>query len=79
MSYDDDDEEPGDDEPGDDDEPSLVTCPYCREPMLEDAPQCPACGNYVTDEERSDARKPSWIVLVVVGLLIVAFAWSAVL
>ncbi len=61
-----------------DDEPSLVPCPFCRKEMLEDAPQCPACGNYVSDADRSAALKPGWAVLVIVGLLIAAFVMSAV-
>jgi predicted nucleic acid-binding Zn ribbon protein len=45
-----------------------VPCPVCKQPVYEDALQCPGCGNYLSD---ADFRKrPSkWMVLLV-GVLI---------
>ena len=53
------------DEDGDDDEP-MMACPYCRAEMLESAPQCPSCGQYISDEDRPAARRPLWLVVVAV-------------
>jgi hypothetical protein len=70
-----DDEWEADDEDSDD---SAVTvpCPYCGEEMLEDAPQCPACGNYVSDVDRPRERKPPWILIGIVICLVIALAWA---
>lgn len=48
-----------------------VPCPVCQQPVYEDAPQCPGCGNYLSD---ADFRKrPSkWVALVASVLLV---AW----
>ena len=35
----------------DDDEEATVPCPYCRHPIHEDSPRCPACGNYISAED----------------------------
>ena len=45
-----------------------VPCPVCNEPVYEDAPQCPGCGNYLSD---ADFRKRSskWMVFVVGALI----------
>jgi len=57
-----------DDVPWDADEPALVECPYCHAEMLEDAPQCPECGGYPSQEDTTP-KKPSWVFLTAVVLL----------
>lgn len=59
----------------DDDSPVMVACPYCREGMLEDAPQCPSCGNYVSEEDSPPPRKPLWILATIAICLIIALMW----
>jgi predicted nucleic acid-binding Zn ribbon protein len=51
----------------DDDEPPTVPCPYCREPLPEDAQYCSRCEKYISAEDAPPARKPTWIVI---GLLV---------
>ena len=48
------------------DEDDTIPCPYCREPVYEDAVQCPACGNYISRED-APSRTPMWIVITVGG------------
>ena len=49
-------------------EDRVVPCPICKQPVYEDAPQCPGCGNYLSD---ADFRKrPSKWMVFVVGALI---------
>jgi len=50
-----------------DDEPATVPCPYCREPVPEDATYCSRCENYISAEDAPPSRKPTWIVI---GLLV---------
>ncbi|NBW95486.1 MAG: hypothetical protein EBR28_01830 [Planctomycetia bacterium] len=71
--YDDDDGEDDWDEDGDD-EPT-VPCPYCRAEMIEDAPQCPACGRYVSAEDHPGPRQPLWIIATAVVCLAMAIGW----
>jgi predicted nucleic acid-binding Zn ribbon protein len=58
-----------------DDGPPLVNCPYCNEEIAEDSQRCPECGNYLSKEDAPPAERKSftWMVLVVLVLLIVAF------
>lgn len=49
------------------DEPASVPCPYCREPVSEDAQYCSRCENYLSAEDAPPARKPTWIII---GLLV---------
>lgn len=54
------------DEDGDD----TIPCPNCREPVFDDAEQCPHCGEYLTGETARQGPKPTWIIVTVVVLLI---------
>jgi uncharacterized protein (DUF983 family) len=53
----------------------IVACPYCGAEMFEDAPQCAACGNYISVEDHPAAPKPTWIVVTAVLCLIMALGW----
>ncbi|NDH94114.1 MAG: hypothetical protein EBZ13_06180 [Planctomycetia bacterium] len=59
------------------DDGELVTlpCPYCGEEMLEDSPQCPACGNYISAEELPYYRQPLWVVVTAVICLMLVLGW----
>ncbi|NIP85066.1 MAG: hypothetical protein GTO03_05690 [Planctomycetales bacterium] len=74
------DEPDGDDdaEDGYDDEgldADTVPCPQCGADVYEDAPQCPACGNYITYHHQ---LAPLWWWTAVVILALIALAiWSS--
>lgn len=74
---DDDDEDDFDEEPdyGDDDEAETIPCPNCREPIVEDAPSCPYCGHYITDEDLRKSSKPWWLYLGVAVCLYIVYRW----
>jgi len=59
-----------------DDAPAMVACPYCREPVYEEAQYCPRCENYLSTEERGD-RKPTWVwvclILATLAAVLMAF------
>ena len=56
------------------DEP-VIPCPYCGAEMLEDSPQCPVCGNYISAEDLPTTSQPLWIVLTAVVCLLIALGW----
>ncbi|MGA0039113.1 MAG: hypothetical protein ACO3NZ_04650 [Pirellulales bacterium] len=58
----------------DEDEPT-VPCPYCGDEMLEDAPQCFRCGNYISVEDRPRVKKPLWVVMTAILCLLMAAGW----
>ena len=75
-------DEPDDDEDFDDelpdgvyhdDAPAMIACPYCREPVYEEAQYCPRCENYISAEGRRDG-KPLWVwVCLILALLAALF------
>lgn len=80
--YDDDAEEWGGDDWDDyeADEPTdeydvTVPCPYCREPIVESAPRCPHCQQYISAEDAPPARKPWWIILGAAACLAAVYWW----
>lgn len=68
------DEDDFDDDVWDEDDDGVVDCPYCGEEMLEDSPRCSECGRYLSEEDRTPERKPSWIVVGVVLCVIIVLA-----
>jgi len=58
----DDDFESGDEYEPDDDEVVTGPCPFCRQPIWEEAESCEHCGRYVSASDRN-AAKPWWILL----------------
>lgn len=58
-----------------DDEVDTVPCPHCREPIPEDAPRCPYCENYISDEDQPAAAKPWWLILGVAACLYAVYRW----
>jgi zinc-ribbon domain len=77
---DDDEEVPdweGDEDDYDDDSLATVPCPYCRAEIIEDAEQCPKCGQYLSREDAPSTGKSGyWWVLVLLALA-VALMWAA--
>lgn len=71
----DDDDDLDDPEPDADDD-GTVPCPYCGEDMLEDSPRCPSCGNYISDQDAPAEKKPPWIIITAVILLVLALSWA---
>mgnify|MGYP001612462969 CR=1 FL=1 len=61
----------------DDAEPTIA-CPWCREDIHEDSPQCPHCGNFLSDEDSPGRPKPMWLIVGVVLGLLVILSWIAV-
>lgn len=61
---------------GDDsaDEPT-VPCPYCRQDMLEAAPRCPACGNFISAEDQRGPGRPAWVIITAVICLGMTLWW----
>ena len=53
----------------------VIPCPYCGEEMLEDSPQCPSCGNYISAEDLPTTSQPLWVILTAIVCLILALGW----
>ena len=55
------------------DDSEVLPCPSCGQPVHEDTPKCPHCGDWITPL-RASAAKPIWVrvvgVIVVIGLLL---------
>lgn len=62
------------DEPDDDDSDETVPCPYCREPVYEDAERCPSCGSYLSEID-APRRHPWWFLLGFVLSMLVILWW----
>ena len=79
MSWDGDDaaDDDFDEEWEDDDDFPVVSCPYCGAEMLEDAPQCPTCGRYISAEDRPPANRLGWMATGIAILLIIAMVLAA--
>lgn len=58
-----------------DDSDDTIPCPYCREPVYEDAEVCPSCGSYLSRED-APRRYPWWFVLGFLLSMIVALRWA---
>ncbi len=70
-------EEYEDNSDGDDsDEEPTVPCPNCRALIHEDAPRCPHCGEYVTDEGPPDIHQPWWIILGALAVVYLVYRWT---
>ena len=69
----DDDFDDSDDE-GDDD--ATIACPYCREPIHEDAERCPYCEQYLSDEDAPRQPKPLWIVAAAMLCVFLVLFWA---
>lgn len=59
----------------DGDEAETIPCPRCRAEIYEDSVRCPACGVYLTREDRRAEGKPWWVFVGVVACLYVVYRW----
>lgn len=63
--------------PAEDDSTEVVPCPVCGADIYEDAPQCPACGEYVIPDTSVWSGKPTWyLLLALAGLAAVILVLS---
>ena len=69
--WDDEDTDGGDDS---DDEPT-VPCPYCRREILEDAPRCPYCEQYISAADHGSSKKPLWVIVTARACLAATLCW----
>ena len=52
----------------------LMPCPHCFAVIFEQSECCPACGEYLSEED-APSRKPWWIVAGILLCLAVAIYW----
>lgn len=77
-------DDPDEDDAGDwgaeddygDDGPATVACPYCRAEILEDAEQCPKCGQYISKEDMPTGGFSAigWVLIIL--MLFAAALWA---
>jgi uncharacterized paraquat-inducible protein A len=60
---------------GEDDEETTIPCPYCKRSIHEESPRCPHCGNYISQEDTAQTRKPWWIIVGVVLVFYAIYRW----
>ncbi len=72
-----DDEDDLDDEEGPEDDSGEVTspCPYCHEPIYDDAERCPECGQYLSRVD-GPGNRPLWLVAGVAVCLAIVAWWT---
>jgi hypothetical protein len=58
------------------DEDDTIPCPYCRQPVYEDSPRCPGCGNYLSDEDAPPGAKPWWLIAGALVCLALVLLWA---
>jgi hypothetical protein len=58
----------------DDDETPTVPCPHCHQPVPDFADRCPYCGDWIVQSAGPPGRRPWFVALVILALLIV-LAW----
>ena len=54
------------------DEPAEMECPSCGSRVIEDAQQCPACGDWITPVEPRGAFSKKWWFAIAVLLMLYA-------
>ena len=62
------------DEPDDDESAETIPCPYCGEPVYEEAQRCPECGSYLSRED-APRHRPLWLIAGVLVCLVVVLRW----
>jgi uncharacterized paraquat-inducible protein A len=58
-----------------DEHESTIACPHCRKQIYDDVEQCPYCGQYISEEDRTSGQKPWWIVVGFVLCFLVVIYW----
>ncbi len=59
----------------DEDSSDTLPCPVCGEPVFEDSPRCPSCGQYITPGGTGVAARPAWILITALVCLALALWW----
>ena len=59
----------------DDDDNATIACPHCGADVYDDAEQCPACGQYLSQEDAPAKTPPWWILIGVAICLVIAILW----
>lgn len=52
-----------------------VPCPFCREPVYDNAERCPHCGSWLFYEGPAPRDKPWWLLGGVAVCLVVVILW----
>lgn len=79
MAWDDNDLDDEDDDSGDvesSEDDSTSACPHCGKAVYDDAEQCPACGEYLSQEDAAATPRKWWVVVTAVICLVLAIAWA---
>jgi endogenous inhibitor of DNA gyrase (YacG/DUF329 family) len=75
-----DDDEPDDDYTGfntaPEDQDATIPCPHCGEDVHDDAEQCPACGQFLSQEDAPAVSRPWWILVGVAICILIVIAWA---
>ena len=49
----------------------MIACPHCKETIPEDAPHCPYCERYISEEDTQQApTQPNWVKGVALFLVV---------
>ena len=59
---------------GDDTDPT-TPCPWCGAEIYYESPRCPECGQYADGSDAPRTKKPLWIIVTVIILLVLT-VWS---
>jgi hypothetical protein len=63
-----------DDEDDDDSSLPIMSCPHCRDSVVEDTQQCPYCGEWIIPQEPRGSR--GWLYIFAVALMLgIALMW----
>ena len=62
----------------DDLEEDSQPCPFCQRMIYEDAERCPHCEQYITEFETTRAKKPVWIIVTAIILIVLTLYWYVV-
>ena len=58
-----------------DDDDALIDCPYCGEPIFDDAERCPYCECYISEQDRPPTTRPWWFVLGFLLCIAIIYLW----
>jgi hypothetical protein len=64
-----------DDNDGEFDVEPTIPCPWCGREIHEDAPRCPYCERYLSDEDAPPPRKPWWVMVGTAACLYICYRW----
>lgn len=68
--WDDGSDETSDDGSEDDAADDTIPCPFCRRPIWDDSERCPHCGMEIGGEDAPVPRRPWWVIVTALILLL---------